>query len=299
MYGFTDPRSSVVLCLLAACSGAAEPAPAQAPAIDFCTTLYNKVMECGSAEERTLIGNRKETTIRGCRELHREPEEEKAELACTVKPTCDEFHTCRQEFGIVKLKREAELALKTGENMERVLDTCRAGDIRDEAVKKLCVDVFKQGIGAATKELTAIRDSGGDGLSKCVDLQLLAEKVSPEEKAGADAFCKEVEAGRRAKEALDSARRYLDVGIQEVPVECDMAVEDLDKLTSEWAKAKLQEVAKVCFIDLGNKILPAKVKKMLICEYQVEKVYKVVKKYGLQDAALDPWIAKAAAKCGR
>jgi len=287
----------MLVCLLTACSGGSEPA-AQAPPVDLCTALYNKTMECGSAEERTLISNLKETTIKGCRERHREPEEEKAELACTVKPNCDEYLSCRHELGTAELKKDAELALKTGENFERVLTTCKGGDIRDDAAKKLCVDIFKQAIAGTTRELTAVRDSGGDGLGKCVDLQLLAEKVSPEEKTAADAFCKEVEAGQRVKAALDVARRYLDSGIKEVPVECDMALEDLEKLSSEWAKTQLKEVAARCIIDLGNAILPNKVKKMLICEYQVEKVYKAVKKYQLADPALDPWIAKAAKKCG-
>jgi hypothetical protein len=70
-----------------------------------------------------------------------------------------------------------------------------------------------------------------------------------------------------------------------------------EKLTSDWAKNKLQEVAKGCYVDLGKKILPAQVDKMVICEYQVEQVYKAVKKYNLKDAELDGWITKADAKC--
>lgn len=291
--------SSLFSCLVVACSGGSEPAAQAAPPVDLCTTLFDKTMQCGTAEERTLISNRKETTIKGCKERHREPEEEKAELACTLKPNCDDYLTCRRELGTAQLKKEAELALKTGENFERVFDTCKTGDVRDDAAKKLCVDIFKQAIATATRELAPLRDSGAlTGSSKCIALQTLAERVSPEEKAAADVVCKEVEAGRRAKEALDVVDSYLKVGVKEVPVECDMALEDLEKLESEWAKTRLKEVAARCIIDLGNTILPAKVKKMLICEYQVEKVYKAVKKYSLSDPTLDPLIAKAAKKCG-
>ncbi len=67
-----------------------------------------------------------------------------------------------------------------------------------------------------------------------------------------------------------------------MPFQCSMAVEDLEKLTSDWAKNKLQEVAKGRYVDLGKKIPPAQVDKMLICEYQVEQVYKAVKKYNLE-----------------
>ena len=33
------------------------------------------------------------------------------------------------------------------------------------------------------------------------------------------------------------------------------------------------------------------------CDYQVDQVYKVVKKYNLKAEGLDPWIDKATAKC--
>lgn len=269
---------------------------------DYCATVFNKGVECASPEEKALAEGLKELVMKDCRETKdRDPEEEKAELECAQKSACDEYKKCRQELSdkkqAIRIKREVEGALKTGEKMEDALSSCKYSDIKDDEVKKLCGDLFKKSIDAATKELEGIRDSGGDGLSKCFDLQATAEKVSAEEKTRADALCKEVEAGKRAKEALDEAKKNLDAGTNEVPFQCSMAVEDLEKLTSEWAKAKLQEVAKGCYVDLGKKILPAQVDKMLICEYQVEQVYKAVKKYDLKDDELDPWIAKADAKC--
>lgn len=269
---------------------------------DYCSTVYNKLVECASPEEKALVEGLKDLMMKDCREKKdRDPEEEKADLECANKGSCDEFKKCQQDNSekkqALRAKKEVEAALKTGEKMEDALASCKYSDIKDEEVKKLCGDLFKKSIEATSKELEGIRDNGGDGLSKCFDLQATAEKVSPEEKTRADALCKEVEAGKRAKEATDEAKKNLDAGTPEVPFQCSMAVEDLEKLTSEWAKTKLQEVAKACYIDLGKKILPAVVDKMVICEYQVEQVYKAVKKYGLKDAELDPWIAKADAKC--
>ncbi|MBZ5715068.1 hypothetical protein [Nannocystis pusilla] len=269
---------------------------------DYCSTVFNKAVECASPEEKALVEGLKDLVMKDCREKKdRDPEEEKADLECAKKSACDEYKKCQQELSdkkqAIRIKKEVEGALKTGEKMEDALSSCKYSDIKDEEVKKLCADLFKKSIDAATKELEGIRDSGGDGLSKCFDLQATAEKVSPEEKTKADALCKEVEAGKRAKEALDEAKKNLDGGTNEVPFQCSMAVEDLEKLTSDWAKNKLQEVAKGCYVDLGKKILPAQVDKMVICEYQVEQVYKAVNKYNLKDAELDGWITKADAKC--
>lgn len=269
---------------------------------DFCAVTYNKVVECASIDERTYLESMKELQLRECREAKgRDPEDEKAQLECARKSACEEYKKCMQDLSDLRqtqrIKKEVEGALKTGEKLEDALSSCKYSEIKDDEVRRLCGELFKKSIDAATKELEGIRDSGGDGLSRCFDLQATAEKVSPEEKAKADALCKEVEAGKRAKEALDEAKKNFDSGTNEVPFQCSMAVEDLEKLTSEWAKAKLQEVAKGCFIDLGKKILPAQVDRMVICEYQVEQVYKAVKKYDLKDPDLDPWIAKADAKC--
>lgn len=269
---------------------------------DYCSTVYNKAVECASPEEKPLVEGLKDLVMKDCREKKdRDPEEEKADLECAKKSSCEEYKKCQSELSdkkqAMRIKKEVESALKTGEKMEDALSSCKYSDIKDEAVKGLCGDLFKKSIEAATKELEGIRDSGGDGLSKCFDLQATAEKVNADEKTKADALCKEVEAGKRAKEAMDEAKKNLDGGTNEVPFQCSMAVEDLEKLTSDWAKNKLQEVAKACYIDLGKKILPAAVDKMLICEYQVEQVFKAVKKYNLKDAELDGWITKAEGKC--
>lgn len=276
--------------------------PSVAPvAQDFCATMYGKALECASAEQKALVEGLRDPMLKDCRErIDRTPEEEKDELACTRKG-CEDYRRCVEELSdkrqADRVKREVQAALKGGETMEDALASCKDGDIKDEEVKKLCLDLFKISAEALLKELKDIRDVGGDGLGKCFDLQATAEKLSSDEKTRADALCAEVEASMRSKEAIDAARRNLDGGTDEVPPACSEAVESLEKVPSEWARAKLLEVARTCYVDLGKEILPAQVGKLRTCERQVEQVYKAVEKYGLKDPALDPWIAKAAKKC--
>ena len=83
-----------------------------------------------------------------------------------------------------------------------------------------------------------------------------------------------------------------------MPYQCGIAVESLGKLGNDWARTKLAEVTKTCYVELGNAILPTVVPGMQTsCDHQVDQVYKVVKKYNLTDPALDPWIDKATSKC--
>jgi hypothetical protein len=270
---------------------------------DYCAQVFNKQIECAPAEQKALFEGLKEMALKECREKKdRDQEEEKAELDCAQKSSCEEFKKCMDSLSDAryarKIKKEIEAALKSGEKMDDALSTCKFSDVKDEEVKKLCGELFTKALDTATKDLEAIRDKGADPEGKCFDLTLTAEKVSPEAKTKAEALCKEVDAARRATEAIAEAKKNLDAKNNEVPFQCGMAVEDLEKIGNDWSKGKLTEVTKACYVDLGNNILPAVVPGMqYICDYQVEQVYKAVKKYGLKDAALDPWIEKASGKC--
>lgn len=314
----------VPLVALAACTGAGAPddskkveakaevaaaatagqAGTPAPQLDYCVTVFDKISECASPDEKALLEGLKELAMKDCRERKdRDPEEEKAELECTKKIGCDAYKQCQQELSdklrTPRIKREVAAALKTGEGLEEALGSCKYSEIEDDEFKKQCGELLTKSIETTTREIEAIRDRAEDGLGRCFDLKASAEKVSPEALAKAEALCKEVEAARRAKEAIAEATKNAEAGTLEVPYQCAMAVEDLEPLPSDWAKNRLQEVVRACYVELGKKILPATVGKVAICEYQVEQVYKAVKKYDLKDAALDPWIAKAARKCGK
>lgn len=270
---------------------------------DYCAVIFNKQIECAPAEQKALWESMKELTLKGCRdEKDRDAEVERSERECAEKSGCDEFKACREQLAdakyAYKVARELEVALATGEKLEEVLSTCKFSDIKDPGVKHLCNELFGRALETATKELRDIRDKGGDPKGKCFDLALTAEKVSPEAKSEADALCKEVEAARRATTAIGEARKNLDAKIPEVPFQCGMAVRDLEKIGNDWSRARLAEVTRACYVELGNSILPALVPTMqFVCDYHVDQVYEAVQKYHLKDDALDPWIAKAAPKC--
>lgn len=270
---------------------------------DYCAVVFNKQIECAPAEQKALFEGLKDLALKECRDKKdRDAENEKAELECAAKAGCEDFKKCMDGLSDAKyakkVKKEIEAALATGEKLEDALSTCKFSDIKDEGVKKLCGDLFTKALDTATKDLEAIRDKGGDPEGKCFDLTLTAEKVSPEAKTKAEALCKEVDAARRATEAITEAKKNLDAKTNEVPFQCGMAVEDLEKLGNDWSKTKLAEVTKSCYVDLGNAILPAVVPTMqYVCDYHVDQVFKAAKKYNLKDAALDPWIEKAKAKC--
>ncbi|HEY8375029.1 MAG TPA: hypothetical protein VIK91_01015 [Nannocystis sp.] len=300
----------MLLSLAPACGGGApaktEPAKTGAveaprPAAvegDYCTAIFTKMLACAPAQEREQMTPLKDLAIGECRgKTGRDPEEEKRELECVAKASCEEYRACLDAFALWRAQARIERAAKTGENMAEAVSSCKHGELKDSPIQEVCAGLYKKAFDAGVVTLAAIRDRGEDGLGACFDLRDAAELLSPEAQAQAETLCKEAEASKRAKEALAEAKKNLESGTFEVPFQCGMAVEELEMAGSEWAKSKLQEVLQGCYVELGKKILPAQVGKMRICEYQVELVYKAVKKFALEDPAIDPWIAKAARKC--
>jgi hypothetical protein len=270
---------------------------------DYCSQALDKQMECASAEQRMLFEGRFETDRKECRERKdRDQEEEKAELGCVQKNSCEEYTACINALSDAryagKIRKQIDAALQSGEKLDEALQTCRFSGVEDADIQKLCGELFTRALDTATKDLEAMRDKGENPEGKCFDVVLMAEKVSPAAKAKVKALCDEVDAARSAQTAITEARKNLDARTLEVPYQCGIAVEDLEKIGNDWARTKLAEVTRACYVELGNAILPAVVPNMqLNCDYQVDQVYKVVKKYNLKDASLDPWIEKATAKC--
>jgi hypothetical protein len=233
--------------------------------------------------------------LRACRADDERAVQRKA--GCTLEPTCEEYQACsegRPTGG--SSPRGSSPPEVSPADLARMLEDCKFGGAGRNA-PLTCDEVFSRSFDAMSAEVTTLRDAGGDALARCYDFTSLGQRMSAAHQLQAEALCKESEAGRRAREALDEAGRNLRDDVLEVPFQCGLAVEDLEILTSEWARAKLAEVHRTCHIELGKKILPVVVKKMKHCDYQVELVYKAVKKFGLQDPELDPWIVKAERKC--
>lgn len=300
----TRALGRLVFVALAGCAGKAGPVEAEAtapvvrPALEYCAAIYDKAYACASPREKLKIAEIRDEVMAACRgREERDTLEEKAELACATRPTCEEYEACQQELDAAEATRELEAALAGGEGLADAAVTCKLGGATDERTKRLCGQVLARAVEQQTREVTAIRDRGGDGLKACVELQAIAGEISAEERARAELLCKETEASRRASEALAEARTFLDAGKLELPFQCGMAIEDLEPLATEWARARLREVVQGCHVELGKRILPARVPKMVICEYHVEQVYDAVVRLAVADAALEPWIARAAKKC--
>ncbi|MDC0666251.1 hypothetical protein [Nannocystis radixulma] len=278
---------------------------APGPPGKYCEILFDRAIACASPEEQKNSQFEVDlyNSMEICFQSAREPEEEEAYLACAAKSSCDEYRRCRSavndKLWALRIERTIEDALQRGERMDSALSHCNNDDIRDAAVKKQCGDVYKKALEAGTKELEDVRDAGDATYSSidCDEHEDTAARVSPEAKRKAEALCKEVNASEEARGALHLAKWFFNDDRLEMPFECDRAAEALAALSASWAKTKLQEVLKHCYIDLGRKILQARVGKMRICEESVQQVYRAVKKYDLKDAVLTPWIARAKQKC--
>ncbi len=270
---------------------------------DYCSQALEKQMECASAEQRMLLEGRFENDRKECRERKaRDQEEEKAELACVQHASCEEYTACINALSEArytgKVRKQIAAAVESGEKVDEALQACRFSGVEDTGIHKLCGDLYTRALDAATLDLEAMRDKGVGTEGKCFDVQLMAEKVSPAAKDKIKGLCDEVEASRSAHTAIAEARKNLEAHTLEVPYQCGIAVETLEKIGNDWARGKLSEVTKTCYVELGNAILPTAVPGMQTsCDHQVDQVYKVVKKYNLKDPALDPWIDKATSKC--
>ena len=167
------------------------------------------------------------------------------------------------------------------------------------AVNKAC---FSELTGSATDvlvaELTALRDKGsGDGVaSRCTTLRQLA-KGGPTE-ASSDTLCREAELAAQATATEGEVRALIAAGKDNAPFSCDQVGKKLAELGTEFAKARATTLAHVCWIELGRTVLPRKVPGMKgVCDFPVQKVYDAMKRLHLQDAELDPWLARASGLC--
>lgn len=269
-----------------------------------CVVVIDRSIECSSSEDRPLRELLKDAHVKECRERGATGEEDVAgELECARLPSCEEHSRCLHGIADRQLARQVKRDVAAaGESDEKRLEavlSCELYQGEDAEVLGLCRDLSARAVEAEIREVAAIRDRGGEAGGRCDYLMRMAGSVSPEQKAKAEALCKEAEVGQRAWQAIDQAKRNLVGGTLEVPFQCAMAVDELAALGSDWAKGKLQEVLRDCYLELGKRILPARIEADSDCEFQVALVYEAVKKYGLKDAALDPWIAKADTSCAQ
>lgn len=284
-------RSLVVVSLVSGCGG--EP----------CAAVIDRLIACETPEDRPLREMLRDVQIQECRERGADGTEDvAAEAACARLPSCEENRRCLAEVGDRKIARQIErdvaAADESAEKLHDALFSCDFYQPKDAKVAALCHDLHTRAAEAELREMTAIRDRGGEG--RCTYVTTKAEGLAPELKARAETLCKEVEVGQRAQQAIAEARRNLEGGVLEVPFQCEAAVEELAGLGSEWAKRTLQEVVRACHVALGKRILPAQLDpEGEECDAPVARVYEAVTKYAVQDAELDPLLAQAAKACAQ
>src|SRR4030095_2223921 len=110
-------------------------------------------------------------------------------------------------------------------------------------------------------------------------------------------------AARTAKQALTEATANVSAQKAEMPYYCTAAAEELAKLQprSEWTTAKLDEVTKQCYLELGKVILAAELHNMSDgwCPFQLTDGRRGMKPSALagKDPALDAELAKTDKAC--
>jgi hypothetical protein len=273
---------------------------------DPCSKTYERMQACAPAEAKDSMPQ-KDEFIKSCKEeMEKATDEDKKYSeqagACADKTDCAEYRSCLDELSKQRTLDSIKDAMSSKAYDDALMD-CRIADEMhkdDQDIQKACVELRGAALEAMMVEVTKIRDAGEDSISKCVDLEGVAEKVSEEAKTKATALCEEAKAAERAKEAKEESKANVAAKKGDIPIACSLAMEDLSKLESPWAKATQKDVATACYLELGKLILPAKVPEMkYVCDYHVKAVYEAVKAHELADPELDPWIEKASTLCDK
>ena len=71
----------------------------------------------------------------------------------------------------------------------------------------------------------------------------------------------------------------------------------LARLGTPWAQKREREVARVCYLELGRRILEVELPDMTFCKHKVRQVYEGARKYGFADPVMDALVARAAKQC--
>lgn len=286
-----------MLVLSAACTSRTDVPAADS---DHCARFRDRSIECAAPDEKQALELTWSKNFTSCQQKAREPGEVEAYLDCVQRSTCEEVDRCAlavnaRILAVQRGRRIAE-AVRSGEGLFIALTDCRSGEIEDEEVVRRCATVFEKALAAWTAQLERARDRGFHS-PLCPESEDIAAKVSPEAKRRTELLCKEVAAGDEASRALSLARWFFTDDRLEVPGECDTASEALAALNTPWAQVRLQEVLKACYVELGRKILRARVGELRTCEGPVAQIYRAVERYELEEARFDAQLARAKLKC--
>lgn len=221
--------------------------------------------------------------------------------ACVGQATCEEFITCIDALELEHKARgqASEVAsAKAKSDADTLESLCLHPE--GEPLIEACDEAMPMLLASLRAKVEGVRDEASPpDLEACNDLRVAAKRVSADEVKAAERLCKEARVASLVGKALTDARAFTDAKkTDDLPYECQGAVEELDRIDSAWAKDKRDEVIKACYHELGIVVLTARLPNMtLSCDYTVEQVYQAVKTHGLTGPKLDPLIAKASKLC--
>jgi len=169
-------------------------------------------------------------------------------------------------------------------------------------VRAACFESLPKRIaGSVVEQLTKLRDAGvPPKKSMCWNLKQLLEKLPEGQADDVRQLCAEVGVLGALSAAMTEVSAALAEKSPNVPYRCASALGKLEKIGSKWATARSAELARKCYLELGEVVLRAHVPKMkYVCAYQAKKVYQGVKKYALSSPELDGLMGRAAKLCGK
>ncbi len=274
-----------------------------------CEKFYDMLVEC---EGKGEAGDKAEF-VKDC-EKDKDKEDSKAILACTKHSKCDEFKGCLEKVFEQEAKKYMEERAKEDiKDIEAAITDAKwtetptgcyllEDDDTPAGIKEACAKFFEAAHVGLTTQLTEARDNSTkleDRHTMCFRLSDAAEKTG-KDKAAAETLCKEVDLAAVIPEIVAEVDTFIGEKKAEIPFNCTYNIDRLAELESEWAKGAAQELAKKCFLQLGQVVLDTHVPGMKYsCNFHVKKVFEAAKKFNLSGEAFDARIEEAKALCDK
>ncbi len=142
------------------------------------------------------------------------------------------------------------------------------------------------------------RDEGLEADSTCSSYKKMVKHLTPEKLAAAEMLCSEVRSVEDLEENIAEVTKAISEKTKTIPYACDQYFQYKKPIEgSEWHAAKVKELARLCFGEVGKGILAEATGAG--CPYDGEDVHKYAAKYSLaeDDAELAALLKKTAAAC--
>jgi hypothetical protein len=274
---------SLLLALVIACTSSTA-----ACSKDPCKTMWEKARKC-----ENLPGDGLAEMIESCRADANLREAARRTLECGRR--CDALEPCFREatrqVDVETVAERAEPFVREG-NWDMVHWTClgprEATDSERAQVEQDCAPYLRQGFDVLTEKLTGARD-GGVALDTVTDKDEraylhIAEQLGASEQAQAELLLSEL----RGKWSLEYTRAEVSEQLREdspslawrVESQCSRSLELLGEIDSDWARGSAREVAKLCYLDLGQAILESSLDTTLGCT-DVERIIEGIEAHDL------------------